>query len=117
MGMDLVDAKNESHTCSMNWTGWSLLRGVLIDLYCDISEMKQGNDGDLISEKTCKAWAEAINKALENGRVSTAKIPDPTYVGGFRSEIWIDRIGGEPGNSWLKAVADFLGSCHGCLQY
>ena len=72
MGMDLKPInpsefapKDENGTPvwgRYNWTGWSILRNKLRIWGVDTSELKSMNDGDVISERTCLAIADAIEK-------------------------------------------------------
>ena len=45
-----------------NWSGWSYLRQQLNTWGVDTSELKGMNDGDIISEETCHAIADAIEE-------------------------------------------------------
>ena len=45
-----------------NWAGWNILRNKLIEWKVDTSELKSMNDGEVISERTCLAIADAIEK-------------------------------------------------------
>lgn len=45
-----------------NWTGWSWLVEKLDEWGVDISEFADMNDGDEISEATCRAVADAIER-------------------------------------------------------
>lgn len=72
MGMDLKPInpsefapKDENGTPvwgRYNWAGWNILRNKLIEWKVDTSELKSLNDGEVISERTCLAIADAIEK-------------------------------------------------------
>jgi hypothetical protein len=47
-----------------NWHGWGVLRGKLEEWGVDTSEFSGCNDGDLISAKTCRKVADAIEAHL-----------------------------------------------------
>jgi hypothetical protein len=63
MTMDLR-AKNHPHDLGYNWYGWDYLARMLDGLGVDTSEFKGCNDGHPISEATCKAVADALEKYL-----------------------------------------------------
>ena len=59
MGMDLIGAK-----LSYQWHTWRYLQQLLQMWGVDISELKNFNDGDFISEQTCKAIGNALNSHI-----------------------------------------------------
>jgi hypothetical protein len=59
MGMDLTGAG-----LSYNWWAWRRLLELLASWCVDVSELTCTNDGDLISEQTCLAVADAIEVHL-----------------------------------------------------
>ena len=75
MGMDLEPQAptNEAPICKYsngvkwgryNWAGWRWLLDYLDDKGLDLSEFAGSNDGDLISDETCKKVANLIEEGL-----------------------------------------------------
>ena len=124
MGMDLVPRTKVRVVESFhaNWSGWSQLGNVLEGLGCDLSEMSGCNDGDVISAKTCKAWAKELAKALDEGSIKTVYTKDEFYLGGGYNKLTVsngytgekDLI--ESDRDWLESFVEFLYSCGGCRQ-
>lgn len=71
----------------LNWTGWGMLADLLHELGCSLEDMSGSNDGDVIPEETCLAWADALRDG--RSRLFIVKYPDPHYVSGFRSELHV----------------------------
>jgi len=64
MGMDLVACNPDAKDGRYNWAGWEYLFELLDGWDVDLSEFSGFNDGDLISEETCKKVADAIEEHL-----------------------------------------------------
>lgn len=64
MGMDLVSRNVEP--LHYNWTEWHWLKEHLESWGVDTGELVENNDGELISEPTCKAIANAIESHLND---------------------------------------------------
>ena len=116
MGMDLIGKNEDMH---FNWTGWRILCDLLYQLECDTSEMAGSNDGDTISEETCKVWAKAIKTGLKDKIFKSKKRKDELYYGGFYKYIVVDSTGrlNKDDREWLENVADFFDTCGGVEQW
>lgn len=67
MGMDLIPVKPEPFvqpSLHYNWCGWRTLVGFLEKNEVDISEFSGWNDGELISQETCRKVANVIEDNL-----------------------------------------------------
>ena len=90
MGMDLCTADaSGSHDLRYNWNGWSYLIDLLNSWGVDTSEFVGFNDGDLISEETCKKVAAALELHLDELSDKDRKWLEPHIEewrnsGGFR---------------------------------
>jgi len=87
MGMDLVGVGNESLHQHYNWTGWSVLLGVLDQIGADTSEFSGSNDGEIVSEDAALACAELLHDALDREALVVVNIPDSSYSGGVYSRF------------------------------
>ena len=87
MGMDYIGRKptnNKGSCLHLNWNGHSWLLSLLDQLGCDLDEWSGANNGERISARSCRAWAEAISDALTADRIVEAVYRDKTYVGDQR---------------------------------
>lgn len=65
MGMDLSPQRgDESHSVSFNWSGWSYFLLLLREWGVLTNEFVHYNDGAPISEATCIAVADAMDKHM-----------------------------------------------------
>lgn len=77
MGMDLIgnwrgttpqEIKNKNEygaNLHYNWTGWGWLVNQLEEWGVNTEEFSGSNDGEVLSRKTCKTVAEAIEQHIE----------------------------------------------------
>lgn len=84
--MDLVSL-DKLKSFSFNWTGYETFCKLLIELKCDVREIKMINDGDRIKSNTCKSWAKAISNGLEDGNIKKILVPDTSYMGGHYEKL------------------------------
>lgn len=93
MGMDLIaldpqgDNEGGHH---FNWSGWSVLCDLLVELGCDVDELSGSNDGEVVCDTTAKAWASTITEALAAGRIYSVSYPDRMMAGGLREEFHVE---------------------------
>ena len=85
MGMDLIpcapsqdaprDENNQIVNGRYNWSGWKWLAEHLVDWGVNTDELAELNDGDVISDRTCKIIADTIEQHL-----SELTIEDQTWI-------------------------------------
>lgn len=91
MGMDLfalnpTDPTNTSYHA--NWTGWGVLRDLLVELGCDTTQMAGSNDGDIVDAATSLAWANAITANID--RIVIEKYESREYAGGYEERFRVE---------------------------
>jgi hypothetical protein len=91
--MDLVPVNKGSETLHYNWSGWRWLIERLIRWGVDISEFA-GNDGELISDATCKAVADALEKRSEE-LLEEESDEQP--------RAWVKRLTTEDARAWRQS--------------
>ena len=83
-----------------NWCGWNLLIRLLEEKGLDTSEFSGCNDGEVISDETCKKVANIL-EALTR----------PETVGETHSEL------DEPNRQWLESRIELWRTCGGYRQW
>jgi hypothetical protein len=81
-------------TFHLNWAGHSYMYSLLSQLGADLTEWSDFNDGEYISERTCKEWAALLKRNMSR-----------------LSELSEDK------EKWILDFASFLDQCGGCNQY
>lgn len=84
VGMDLIavnPATDDTASYHVNWTGWTTLRDLLLELGCDITTMAGGNDGDTVPADTAAQWGTTIKNNLH--RIVIERYPSTRYAGGY----------------------------------
>jgi hypothetical protein len=88
MGMDLValsPSDPQFHEFRASWIGWGVLSDLLVELGCDIAELSNSNDGEIVSEGTARELGRAIEENLD--QIVEVRYRDPSFTVGFRSEL------------------------------
>jgi len=80
-------------TFHLNWSGHFYMYNLLRRLGADLTEWSDFNDGEYISERTCKKWVALLRH----------------NVGGLGLSQDIEE--------WILDFASFLDKCGGCYQY
>jgi hypothetical protein len=74
----------------LNWTGWGVLRDLLIELGCDLTQLSVTNNAEVVDAATSAAWGHAISDALAEGRIYTVHYRDGSFVGDWREEMHVE---------------------------
>lgn len=91
MGMDLIalnPTTPDSGSYHVNWTGWSTLGDLLIELGCDTRSMAGSNDGDIVTADTARAWGNAIKDNLDS--IVIERYPSARYWGGYQERFRVE---------------------------
>jgi hypothetical protein len=115
MGMDLIPKNKEVTPIHYNWTWWGILLRFLEENKCPMSEFSGMNDGNLISETTCKRVAEIIrNRFFELPRVYFEYIKERQAAG---HKFGKTRIADAEIKESFLAEVPFWEDCGGCEQW
>jgi hypothetical protein len=79
MGMDLAPLE-PIEGFHANWSGWSLLTGLLDQLGCDTGELSGSNDGDLVGAESAAQFGKALLGALDVIYIATITSADVSIL-------------------------------------
>ena len=71
MGMDLtpiaVKDPSNDELCHFhsNWSGWSLLAGLLVEVGADMTHFSGSNDGDEVPQEHAEQWGALVEEKLD----------------------------------------------------
>ncbi len=128
MGMDLVPLNGGNAQFHANWSGWSWLGSMLVQLGCDTSCMSGSNDGEIVTGKDAEAWADAIEARfadlcdVEIGTEPVAPmrfcwVDDGSAGVGF-SDATLRRLSDVPDlDAWVREFVVFLRASGGFEQW
>jgi hypothetical protein len=142
MGMDLVPMSvkdsSDDELCHFhsNWSGWTLLAGLLVEVGADMTHFSGSNDGDEVPQEHAEQWGELIEEKLDMlyyiGRSETMtganniSQPEMLLVGdGYKLFSWssqegivIHRLSDLPGlHGFVRHFAAFCKNSNGFSQY
>ena len=142
MGMDLVPTSvkdsSDDELCHFhsNWSGWSLLASLLVEVGADMTHFSGSNDGDEVPQEHAEQWGGLIEEKLDMlyyiswPGTSTGSYPvsqsSALLVGdGYKLLTWssqedviIHRLSDLPGvNEFVRHFAAFCKNSNGFSQY
>jgi len=84
MGMDLIPVNEEIESFHANWSGWTYITKIFLQLATEgkveIARLSGFNDGEYVNAKTARKWGRAMLGVLEENGVRNAKFEDKVYV-------------------------------------